>query len=49
MLESAIKMINLAAKRLGLSQKEINDLLKPDHNHEVVLDVDGKKYDAYRV
>ena len=49
MLDSAKKIIEISAKNLGLDRKQINKLLKPDFMYKVQLDVEGKKYDAYRV
>lgn len=49
MLESTQKIIGTSAKNLGLSSKQINQLLEPDHMHQVELNVDNKKYKAYRV
>lgn len=49
MLESAKKIIEISATNLGLSKKQIEELLKPDKMHQVELDVDDKKYSAYRV
>lgn len=49
MLDSAKAMIVTSGSRLGFTGKEISDLLEPDHRHHVTLEVDGEKYDAYRV
>lgn len=49
MLESAKTMTAIAAKRLGLSEPQVAELLKPDHIHKAVLEIGGRRYDAYRV
>jgi glutamate dehydrogenase/leucine dehydrogenase len=50
MLDTAQKLIRDAAKKLGLSDKQIEELISIDaeHNFEIELD-NGSKYDAYRV
>lgn len=50
MLDTAQKLIKDAGKKLGLSDKQIDKLIKTDaeHNFEIEL-ADGSKYPAYRV
>src|SRR5579862_8808816 len=50
MLDTAQKLIREAGKKLGLSDKQIEQLIKTDaeHNFEIMLS-DGSKYQAYRV
>lgn len=50
MLDTAQKLIKDAGKKLGLSDKQIDKLIKTDaeHNFEIEL-ADGSKYHAYRV
>jgi glutamate dehydrogenase len=50
MLDTAQKLIRQAAKSLGLSDKQIDGIIKTDaeHNFEIEL-ADGAKYQAYRV
>ncbi len=50
MLDTAQKLIRDAGKKLGLSDEEIEQLIKIDaeHNFEIELS-DGSKYKAYRV
>jgi glutamate dehydrogenase (NAD(P)+) len=50
MLDTAQKLIRDAGKKLGLSDGQIDDLIKTDaeHNFEIELS-GGKKYEAYRV
>lgn len=50
MLDTAQKLIKDAAKKLGLSDKQIEELIKIDaeHNFEIELS-DGSKYQAFRV
>ncbi len=50
MLDTARKLIRDAGRKLGLSDKQIDELIKTDaeHNFEIEL-ADGSKYHAYRV
>jgi glutamate dehydrogenase/leucine dehydrogenase len=50
MLDTAQKLIRDAGKKLGLSDEQIEELIKTDaeHNFEIALS-DGSKYQAYRV
>ncbi len=50
MLDTARKLIRQAGKKMGLSDEQIEELIKTDaeHNFEIEL-TDGSKYDAYRV
>jgi glutamate dehydrogenase/leucine dehydrogenase len=50
MLDTARKLIRDAGKKLGLSDQQIDKLIKTnaEHNFEIELS-DGKKYKAYRV
>ena len=49
MLESARKIITKSAKNLGLSGKQIDDLISPDKTHNVKLNINGKEHDAFRI
>lgn len=49
MLESAEAMIRRAAKRVGLSAAETDDVLKPMYEHHFEITVDGVTHQAYRV
>ena len=49
MLSSAHAMIHRAANDMGWSAEKQADFLKPKAEHSFDLDVDGKKYAAYRV
>lgn len=49
MLEHAQDLIRRAGKRLGWSDDRIQKLLVLDHEHRSVLEVDGARYDAYRM
>lgn len=49
MLESAQAMIQQAAKRLGLTGEELEELLTPNHRHSVTFEAAGKTYQGYRV
>jgi len=49
MLESAETMIRRAAKRVGLSAAETDDVLKPMYEHHFEITVDGVTHQAYRV
>jgi glutamate dehydrogenase/leucine dehydrogenase len=50
MLDTAQKLIRDAGKKLGLTDEQIDELIKTDaeHNFEIEL-ADGNKYQAYRV
>jgi glutamate dehydrogenase/leucine dehydrogenase len=49
MLASAQASIRQAARNLGYTDKEIENFLRPEHEHELTLKVSGKNYPAYRV
>lgn len=49
MLESAKSTIIKASKNLKLSDDQIIELLSPDNSHQTEFEVDGQKYQAYRV
>lgn len=50
MLETAHELIKKVAKQLGLSQKDIDRLLKTDAEHEFEIELDnGAKHKAFRV
>jgi len=49
MLKTAQESIRLAARQLGYDDKTINDFLKPEKEHSFTIEVEGKKYPAYRV
>jgi glutamate dehydrogenase/leucine dehydrogenase len=49
MLESAEAMIRRAAKRVGLSAAETDDVLKPMYEHHFEITVNGITHQAYRV
>jgi glutamate dehydrogenase/leucine dehydrogenase len=49
MLLTAQESIRKAAKGLGFSDTIIEKFLKPEKEHSFVLDVNGRKYPAYRV
>jgi glutamate dehydrogenase/leucine dehydrogenase len=50
MLETAHAIIKRAGKKAGLTDKQIEDLIKTDHEHVFKVNLDnGKSFDAYRV
>src|SRR5437762_751300 len=50
MLESAHKLIRRVGKRLGLTQKEMENLLTADAEHEFEITLDnGRTHKAFRV
>lgn len=49
MLESAEAMIRRAAKRVGLTPAEVDDVLRPMYEHHFEITVDGITHQAYRV
>lgn len=49
MLESAEAMIRRAAKRVGLSPAETDEVLKPMYEHHFEITVNGITHQAYRV
>lgn len=49
MLKSAQQMINQAAGHLGIDKKSLDELLKPNHTHEVEFKAGDKSYAGYRV
>jgi glutamate dehydrogenase/leucine dehydrogenase len=49
MLKSAHSIIRKAGKRLGLSDEDIEYLLRPKHEHKLEIELSGKNYKAYRV
>lgn len=49
MLKSAQSMIRRSAKRLGMDDAKLEELLEPDHKHTTTFDVNGKTYTGYRV
>lgn len=50
MLETAHSLIRRAGKRLGLSDSEIDELIKVDAEHRFEISLDnGKKFPAYRI
>jgi len=49
MLESAEAMIRRAAKRVGLSASETDDVLEPMYEHHFEITVNGITHQAYRV
>lgn len=49
MLESAEAMIRRAAKRVGLSAAETDDVLEPMYEHHFEITVNGITHQAYRV
>lgn len=49
MLESTKAIIRRAAKRIGLSAAEIEDVLKPMYEHHFEITVNNIKHQAYRV
>ena|SRR3990167_1445031 len=50
MLETAHNLIKRAGKRLGLSDKQVDELIKFDAQHEFELELkSGKKFKAFRV
>ncbi len=49
MLTSAQTAMKRAAKQLNLTDEQLEKLLKPDHEHQYELEVNGKKHLAYRV
>lgn len=49
MLATAHASIKQAAKKLGYNDETINKFLQPEQEHSFVIEVEGKKYDAYRV
>ncbi len=48
-LSNARSVVRRAAKRVGLSDKEIDDFIKPRNHHAFKIDIDGTSYDAYRI
>ncbi len=50
MLKSAQQLVRDSAKKLNLTDKQIQDLLKFEHEHNFEIEIaGGKKYQAYRV
>lgn len=50
MLDTAQKLIRDAGRKLGLADKQIEDLLKVNAEHKFEIEMsDGKKYQAYRI
>ena len=49
MLDTARKLITETAKKLGLSDKQIEELINTDAEHNFEIEVDGNKYHAFRV
>src|SRR5438105_488156 len=50
MLDTAQKLIRETAEKLGLSQEQVEELLRPDTEHEFEIGLDsGVKHKAYRV
>lgn len=49
MLVSAQAALKRASKQLSLSQKQVDELLKPDKEHQHELNVNGHKHQAYRI
>lgn len=49
MLDTARKLIAETAKKLGLSDKQIEELISTDAEHNFEIEVGGNKYHAFRV
>lgn len=49
MLESAVAMIRRAAKRIGLSPAETDEMIEPMYEHHFTITVDDITHEAYRV
>src|SRR4051812_3753752 len=50
MLETAHAMIRRAGKKAGLSDEQIENLIKTDHEHVFQIEMSsGQRFDAYRV
>lgn len=49
MLDTAHKLIRQTGKKLGLSYKQIEELIKTDAEHNFEIEAGGKKYHAFRV
>jgi len=48
-LSNARAVVRRSAKRVGLSDKDTEELITPRKRHSFKIDLEGKKYDAYRV
>jgi glutamate dehydrogenase/leucine dehydrogenase len=49
MLDSARKLIRSTGRKLGLSDKQIEELISTDAEHNFEIEVEGNKYHAFRV
>src|SRR5581483_7671115 len=49
MLDTARKLIRETGKKLGLSDKQIEELINTDAEHNFEIEAEGQKYHAYRV
>ena len=49
MLETTQKLISQVAKKLGLTKKQVDQLLRTDAEHQFEIELGNNKYSAYRV
>jgi len=47
-LSSARSVVRRSAKRVGLNDEQISELITPIKRHNFTIEVDGEKYDAFR-